>query len=456
MAYSLFSHRPFLIACLAYIAAFYSPLRNFCDFDLRIALGWADALRMFGATAAVVVTGTVLGHDGEAPHRSPRRWPLMGGGALAGLAVLYSQEFGLCAVGAVLLAPLAAHLFQHRGRGIGERSVATLQSLGWIILGIGAPLAAVMALYGCFGKATLLIATTYKTLSLTASGAFGSLEFPVSAKSFDQPEELLGPLFSLMDKLRDASIQLIVPVAIYIVALCSLVVRVVTRTWTASSTILFGLAAVGISSFRVALARAGVDHTLSASGPSILCLGILLDQSVDCCVYLYEEIRVPLGRMLAGALLVMVVMVTERIGGIAHQFEQIAHGPKVPPGQTAYFYRDLPRAGDAYLDEDFQAIARFVRETTSPTDKIFTLLHMMDGGELYFLCNRENPTRYDLLAEIMTADQQHEVLESLEQQPPRLIIGDDGSVVGPEVMAYVKKRWTISKSVGRYTVWLPP
>jgi hypothetical protein len=454
-AHALFAHRPLLIVALWYAAMFYTPLRNFCDFDLRIALGWADALRMFASAGAVVATCMALARNSEGGGVA-RRNGLIGGGVLTGLSVLYSQEFGLCAVGAVVLAPFAAYLFQFRGQPAAQRLRGALLSLAFIALGTAIPVGIVLVIYAGFGKATLLVTTTWKTLSLTASGAFGSLEFPVSAQSFAHPEELIRGLTSETDKMHDADIQLIVPIAIYILSLLSLVLRAVNGTWRGRSTILFGLTALGVSSFRVALARAGIDHMTSASAPSIFCVGLLLDQSVDANVAVDRETTIPAGRIVAGALLLVSLLVTERISGINHQVEQIAHGPKVPLPKTPHEYPDIPRAGDVYLDADFQALARFVHANSTPQEKMLTLLWLMDGGELYFLCDRQNPTRYDLLAEIMTADQQREVLRDIQRDPPKVVIGSDGALVGEEVIDYVKKRWTVSKTVGRYTIWMQP
>ncbi len=454
-ARALFSHRPLLMVSLCYLALFYTPFRNFCDYDKRISLGWADGLRMFAATGVVVMACVVLAKDGESPAARSRHRLLLLCGVLTALTLLYSQEYGLCAAGAILVSVVASHVFQHRTLSVGERARLAAISLGSIAAGIAAPIVVVLGIYATSGKARLLVSTTWKTLSLTASGAFGSLEFPVTAKTYAHPEELFLALLGPDNELRDPTIQFIVPVAIYLVAICSLIVRAVNCRWCSRSTILFGLVALGVSSFRVTLARASIDHLTSPSAPSIFCVGILLDEALDASIHLYEGVKLPLGIILAAGLSLLTIVVTERITGIGRQFEQIANGQKSPLPKTPFRYPDLPRAGDAHLEPDFQAIARFVREVTRPEDTIFTMLYMMDGGELYFLCDRANPTRYDLLAEIMTAEQQREVLQSLQANPPRLIIGEDASIVGEQVAAYVRDHWPVKKTIGRYTVLLP-
>jgi hypothetical protein len=462
-AYVLFARRPILYVGLFYAAVFYTPLRCFLAFDRYLAFGWADCLRIFGAMAAVVLTCFVVGKDAD--NAAPPRGKLLFacGGSIA-LALLYSQEFGLCAVGAVALAIPVAYAFPRGGRRLRERAWAASRSLGFVASGIAAPVAAVLGFYGYFGKAGLLVKTTWMTLSLAASGVLGSVEFPISAQTFAEPIRL----FEVWPDGEPVA-QFIVPVAIYVVTACALLVRAFTRPWTVRCTVLFGLLALGASSFRVTLARADIYHLLAAFAPSILCIGALLDEAIDVHVHLHRA-NLEVGRALAGVLLLGTLVVTERIGGIAHLLDQFAHGTRDVTSVAPYEYPDIPRAGDVYLDGDYQALARFVRGATGPNDRMFTLLNMMDGGELYFICDRPNPTRYDLTAEIFTAAQQHEVLESLKSDPPRLIVGNDidevatqpmsviyphaGSVVGDEVISYVKEHWTVPKSIGRYTVWM--
>ena len=165
------------------------------------------------------------------------------------------------------------------------------------------------------------------------------------------------------------------------------------------------------------LARASIDHLTSAVGPAILCLGILLDEAVDSYVGLYQEVKFPIGRVLAGALFLVAIVATERTGGIVYQFDQIARGMKAPATGPRYSIATFPERATSTWTTTFKPSRdSFAKRPTHR--KTFTLLHMMDGGELDFLCDRANPTRYDLPAEIMTAEQQREVLESLKSDPP--------------------------------------
>jgi len=145
-------------------------------------------------------------------------------------------------------------------------------------------------------------------------------------------------------------------------------------------------------------------------------------------------------------------VITERIGGMAYQVDVISQGIKAPSGPVRHEFPDLPRVGDVNVDPDVLALVRFLRAHTVPNDPIFFAGYMMDGGQYYFLSDRANPTRYDLLAEIQNDDQRDEVLHSLERNPPVLVVGDDGTIVGPAVTAYLRAGWPVTYQVGSFTV----
>ena len=44
----------------------------------------------------------------------------------------------------------------------------------------------------------------------------------------------------------------------------------------------------------------------------------------------------------------------------------------------------------------------------------------MDGGEVYFLADRVNPTRFDVLTEIVTTGRQDIAFEEVKKDPPKL------------------------------------
>jgi len=161
----------------------------------------------------------------------------------------------------------------------------------------------------------------------------------------------------------------------------------------------------------------------------------------------------PLGGACVAFLALVSIVITERIGGVAYQVDVISQGIKAPSGPVRHEFPDLPRVGDVKGDPDVLALARFVRAHTAPNDPIFFAGYMMDGGQYYFLSDRTNPTRYDLLAEIQNDGQREEVLRSLERTPPVLVVGDDSSIVGPAVIAYLRAGWPAAYQVGSFTVW---
>jgi hypothetical protein len=442
---------------VAYLVLFYTPLRAFCDIDLYIAFGWADALRCGAAVGAVVTTAIVLTQGNEGGFWGRRTARLVGCGVWTAFSLLYSQEFGLCAAASVLLAAVVSELLASSQRSLVDRLREAARSVAAIASGMIAVTGAVLCGYAVFGKARLLVETTYRTLFMVGSCVFGCLDYPVNARLFEHPDQLLrGFVVGMPSPLQhDALIEYIVPVAVYGLVGAHLILAWLMRRWDARCTVFFALLALGVSSYRMTLARATIEQVMNAAAPAILCLGMLVDASLNFRVYLGRRC-LRLGRLNALVLALVAGVATERIGGLGHQVVVLATGKKAPSGATPYQYPDIPRAGDVYLDRDFQAVTRFVQSVTSRQDPIFTMLYMMDGGELYFLADRKNPTRYDLLAEVMTAGQQREVLDALRERPPKLIIGSDATLLGREVQAYVRSRWSVSKLIGRYTVWMEP
>jgi hypothetical protein len=74
----------------------------------------------------------------------------------------------------------------------------------------------------------------------------------------------------------------------------------------------------------------------------------------------------------------------------------------------------------------------------------------MDGGEVYFLADRSNATRYDILAEFLTTDRQKIALDDMSVDPPLLAFGDDWGMTGDDVKRFLKERY---HSIGKAGSW---
>jgi len=112
----------------------------------------------------------------------------------------------------------------------------------------------------------------------------------------------------------------------------------------------------------------------------------------------------------------------------------------------------LSRAGAVRVPDDTRRLVEFIEATTKPTDPIFCRIGFMTGPEIYFLADRKNSTRFDVLAEIATVRQQSELADQLRRNPPVLVIGRDATYVGAEAAEVLDQGWTEVARFGEVVV----
>lgn len=117
-----------------------------------------------------------------------------------------------------------------------------------------------------------------------------------------------------------------------------------------------------------------------------------------------------------------------------------------------------PRAGIYMLEQNRNPCSetiRFIQQNTSPQEPIFVLGH---HGLLYFLSERPNPTRFDMLwptEPFPTTNE--EIIDTLERKRVRYLIevANIDPLVGtfrnfaPDIAEYVSHKYTVEKSFGR-------
>src|SRR5262249_54549173 len=143
-------------------------------------------------------------------------------------------------------------------------------------------------------------------------------------------------------------------------------------------------------------------HLSSAALPAILIGLVLLGEIAR----LHDRPRpagvaarragVALGAALVGA------AIAEPMGGVSSRIAALARGEERPSSLVAHAHPALPRAGDVYVPPATEELVSFVRRETSERDPIFCRVGFMTGAEIYFLADRRDPTRFDMLAEILT------------------------------------------------------
>ncbi len=430
-AWQISGRRWALLALAGYLLVSFSPLVFLLDYWHTISLGWVDLTRTALPIIAIVGAAQALARSATWTKFAP--W-----GALAGVSVLYSHEFGLCAVSAFTIAAGADFLFRSR-----PQRFDALASFGGFTVGAAAVIVAFVGVYAAFGRAGLLGRTFFEVLILAGAGVFGSEPFPVTANSFAHPLSLLQ-----MTPYGGLNLEFCFAPAIYIVMGAGLLSAALRRRWTNEDTVSFALFLFGVMIFRVPLAHADFWHLTSANPPAILGLVQLLARASR---YAPRLGRVPIGSAAVALVALISVVAAESRGAVWARIRNIANGVERPQaGHQAL--AALPRAGAVRVPEDTRRLIEFIEATTTPSDPIFCRIGFMTGPEIYFLADRKNPTRFDMLAEIATIRQQSELADQLRRDPPLLVIGRDATYVGSEAAAVLDQGWTEVARFGEIVV----
>ncbi|HEX5099695.1 MAG TPA: hypothetical protein VFV94_09360, partial [Polyangiaceae bacterium] len=421
-----------------------TPLRYFVAYKTHTAFGWADVLRITFALLALVVL------DRESPRTMTggridrdERLSFASFGAINALALFYSHEFGLCAIAAVPLALILDALVRARTTSVRTELGLGFRRAAGYLAGFLLAFGAWVLVYGVAGKAALLLRSLFLSVALPAAGAIGSLELPVDAATFRSLEGLAATWTAV------PAVEYLLPPLVYVVTGAVLVARGLSGHWDTRARFQLGLLLFGTASYRFASSRSDGYHLSMAATPAILLFTSLLADALAEPTKL-AGIRAPLARCLAllctyGSLRSYgaTVLLIPRIQATLRGEELPSRGPK-------YAYPTLRRAGDIRIPVETVRAAEYIRSHSQPQDFVFNRLSFMDGGDLMFLANRRNPTRFDTLAEITWAPQQKELLADLRRNPPALVLGDgDGApYLDAETLAYLAAGWERGQTFG--------
>jgi hypothetical protein len=404
-----------LVAC--------TPLRVFLDYEQRISFGQADVGRI-AVPALVVVMGT---SDLHRPRRA------LSWGLAAGLSILYSQEFALCSIAAVVGARVAGAAI---GRGRALRS--TRASLARFAAGAALPLVLLTCAYAIVGKAGTMLRTMFRWMLLAGVGAVQATPFPASFGDLEHPHSF----FSAFGVDWSPAAYLVAPL-VYVVAAISLVLPALRRRWSERFTVRLALTIFGLTTFRVPLQRADYYHLLSALLPAAL---LLVDLSADA----LSMRRRALPKICICAAALLTVCIANADGAFTTRLERVFRGVEAPSRGAPYRHDGVPRAGDIRFDEPTAALVRFISQNIPPSAPIFCALDPFWGEEVYFLADRRNPTRFDALVEITTPSDRSDALAALRRDPPALVLATGRPVdeLGPDIQRLIDEEYEEIASFG--------
>ncbi len=400
-----------------------------------ISFGWADLWRV--GWAAVALIGVVQLVSLRPKER--RSWklelrPVFAWGLLMGLAVLYSQDFGLCGVGSVGLA-LGADALLRADAPLRERARTMLRNESAFVAGTLAPVALFFLIYAIAGRLGALLHAILWT-GLLASGAWSGLEYPVSAQSFLTNDALSGVT-------REGPVlEFIMPLAASVVGIVVVVACAARRRWTARTTLIFALTLFSITAMRHALLRAEVYHLRSDGTPSLLLWLALMEDATSLVPTVRPfRLRVPIGAFAVLAFLVAWGWWGDSMSPLQKKLRTIASGEDQPSIGERYHNEDIPRMGDIFVPADVRALSLYVLNSTSERDTVFATIDFIQGGEYNFFTARRNPTRFDVPHELLVRADQEEVERILREDPPTLIIGTYYGLIGDRAAAYIHEHW---------------
>ena len=375
--------------------------------------------------------------------RSGHAASMFAAGAMAGVALFYSQEFGLAFL-------VCAGI----GLAISGRALTRLAFLAGLSLVLGAVLLW-LQLGGALG-AVLRNMVEYPTLVMAG---FGKLPFPAIVSAL--PLSLSGTLSgrTLLLRLGYAT------VAVYVVSLL-LIVRVdrlrpgfltldlrrLLRELRADpDRLALALIAVyGLIAFRSAMGRSEIINLVQASG----CAGILLTVAVDRSL---DLARIPAVRALASWRLAGLLLFGW-VGG----FFQYSGAILVQSGQETVAAIEAIASG-SYVPRGDPSVARLVAWVLDQEVPEGELLFLPSHAAYYYLTDHRSPIRFVVGHEMVTDEHRRESLDRLRAHPPRYIVWSPHSMVldeiphetylGAELMRWIREEYIPVRVQDRTTIF---
>jgi hypothetical protein len=419
------------LAALLWLAASLSRCRAFA-LAIPFLVPWVN-LRIGLALGALALLFLWL--------RSGRRAFAAGAGGIAGVALLYSQEFGLAASATCAL-----------GFALRRDARAALAWLG-VLVAATAPVLSWYAVHGALGP-MLHDLVAYPGYMLAG---FGKLPFPSLAASLPLEVGHLRARDTLLLRLGYAvpaiswgAILLALPAADCDlrrpVASAGRVLAALRSDTTRATTLLCGV--FGLLCFRTALGRSDLVHVVAALPPAALLLALACDRLVAGWRDGPSPGSLVAWRAGALALFVLVVGFTQAprpLREIARSFSDAA---------------TLQRQGhEPQGSRDVMRVVRWLQLRAAPTDAI---LFLPNDAAYYYLLDRPSPIRFVMGHQIVTDADRSEVLAALRLAPPRFVVWDHGAlrvdglpdalVFGTELLRWIDEGYAEQARLGEVSI----
>jgi hypothetical protein len=334
---------------------------------------------------------------------SGRRWLPLAAGLIAGVSILYSQEFGL----AFLVTAAAAFAIRREGRAAAV-----------FALGLAVPLALVLGWFQAQGALVPMLKdmVQYPSYMLAGYGKrpFPSLvaHLPLRLSRLDLTDVFLR-LGYTTPFIYAAALLIAVPVASLRLRHPLVWVREAAETLSRRprrlATALVAL--FGALCFRSALGRSDLIHLLIVLAPAALLVVVAIDRLIGAWLADPRRRGLVATRAVALALLVVVSGMPEKAAPVLAARFSLEFIGRLTSGSYA------PR-GDRHV----QSVWRWVLLHTEPDEPV---LFLPDLASYYYLTRRPSPIRFVVGHQIVTDAHRAEALQALRARPPRYIVWDD-------------------------------
>jgi hypothetical protein len=429
--------RPWLHFWWVHVLLAHTALVFLVHYRDQLSFGWVDIARSgFACLALVGGAQCAAADDREAPPwrdfaRAHR--PLILWGALCGVAALYSQDYGPCALGSVGLAIIADSGLR---RGLGSLWARTIRALRLGLAWSAGALAVLLAfflVYACFGKALLMVHRLVTWTGLILGGGWSGGEWPLKTQDWISPA-LIGH-YAKFVAIDYSTPAIFIAFGGVVVALAA-----ARRAWTARVTLIFALFLFAFTTVRHVMIRPDIYHARSdGTGGVLLFFALMCDLSQV--RWYFRRASLPIGAVAVAFLAVGWTVVVEGWQPIRDKVHALVTGDESPQHGAPFQNADVPRAGDVDVPGNVKALVHYVDATTKPSDPVWVTMTWMTGGAYQFVIDRRNPTPFDVAHELTTHGDQAELQQVLEHDPPVLIVGDYFNLIGDHNRDYIEAHW---------------
>ncbi len=362
-------------------------------------------------------------------------------GGVAGIALLYSQEFGLAFA---LVSALAFALYRDARAALA-------------FLGAGAATAApVLGWYAANGALGPMLRDLVVYPGYMLAG-FGKLPFPslaanlpIDVGGLGTPRSLLLRLGYAVPAVAWAALLLAFPIARLELrrplASAGEALEILRRDAGRAAGCLCGV--FGILCFRSALGRSDLVHFVAALPPAALLVALAGDRLLAG----WREGRAAGGLAAWRAAALALFVLAAGFGEAPRPLRELA--------RSASDLAGLVREGSHPVgSREVMRVVRWIQLHSDPADR---LLFLPNNAAYYYLLDRPSPIRFVMGHQIATEAQRAEVLAALRREPPRFVVFDHGAlrvdglpderVLGPELLGWIEASYTETARLGDVAV----